>query len=115
MWGKIYSKLKDEGLNPYPPGKHKGECEENYCVIRESNQVPYHYSNQVGYKLFDIILFVPEDSYIQINPYVNKIRKAMKGLSFLRKTGNETPIIIDDRKKAYTMSIEYQIMKALEG
>jgi len=39
----------------------------------------------------------------------------MKELDFLRKTGNETPIIIDDTKKAYTTSIEYQIIKKLEG
>jgi len=27
MWKVIYNKLKEKGLNPYPPGKHRGECE----------------------------------------------------------------------------------------
>lgn len=115
MWKVIYNKLKEKGLNPYPPGKHRGECEEKYCVIRENNQVPYYYSNKVGYKLIDIVLFVPLNSYIEVETYMLEIREAMKELIFLRKTGNETPIIVDDSKKAYTTSIEYQIIKKLEG
>jgi len=39
----------------------------------------------------------------------------MKELTGLRKTGNETPIIVDDTKKAYTTSIEYITQKKLEG
>lgn len=115
MWKVIFDKLREKGLNPYPPGQHKGECTERYCVVKENSQVPYFYSNKVGYRLVDIILFVPINSYIQVESYINEVREAMKELDFLRKTGNETPIIIDDTKKAYTTSIEYQIIKKLEG
>lgn len=115
MWKVIFDKLKEKGLNPYPPGKHKGECKERYCVVKENSQVPYFNSNKIGYRLVDVILFVPLNSYIQVEPYINEVREAMKELAFLRKTGNETPIITDDTKKAYTTSIEYQIIKKLEG
>ncbi len=111
----IYDHLKANNLNPYFIGQHQGECTERYCVIKENSQVPYFNSNQIGYKTIDIILFLPLNSYIQVEPYVKEIRSAMKELSNLRKTGNETPIITDDTKKAYTMSIEYQILKKLEG
>lgn len=115
MYKRIYLKLKEKGLNPYPIGGHKGECRENYCVIREDTQIPSINTNRLGVKRVDIILFVPIGSYIEVEEYAREIRKAMQELKFLRKTGMETPIIIDDEKKAYTMSIEYVLQKKLEG
>lgn len=115
MWQQIYLKLKEKGLNPYPPGQHTGECKERYCVIKENSQVSFFHSRRVGYRLVDVILFVPLASYIKVEPYMQEVRVAMKELPDLRKTGNETPIITDDEKKAYTTSIEYQIIKTLEG
>lgn len=115
MWQTIYTKLKEKGLNPYPPGQHKGLCTEKYCVVRESSQVPSFRLNRIGYRLIDIIVFVPLASYIEVEPYANEVKAAMKELPFLRCTGNETPVITDDDKKAYTTSMEYQILKKLEG
>jgi len=115
MWKKVFNKLKENNLNPYPPGKHEGLCLERYCVVREGSQVPYFHSRHIGYSIIDIILFVPISSYVEIEPYASEIRIALKELNFLRKTGNETPVITDDEKEAYTMSIEYQIIKKLEG
>ena len=115
LWKQIYTKLKEKGLNPYAPGQHTGECKKRYCVIKESSQVPFFRSNRLGYRLVDIILFVPLASYIKMDPYMQEVRAAIKELPNLRKTGNETPVIVDDGAKAYTTSIEYQIIKTLEG
>ncbi len=115
MLEDIYAHLKEKELNPFFIGQHKGECTKRYCVIKENLQVPYFNTNKLGYKLVDIIVFVPANSYIQVEPYVKQIRAAMKELKWLRKTGNETPVITDDDKKAYTTSIEYVIQKKLEG
>lgn len=111
----IYIHLKNNNLNPYFPGQHRGECEEPYVVIKEGTQIPNINTNKLGQKVIDIIIFVPLNSYIAIDPYVKKIRAALKELPYLRKTGLETPVITDDDKKAYTASIEYQIIKKLEG
>jgi hypothetical protein len=43
--------------------------------------------------------------------YKNDIKTYLKELNYLRKTGNETPVIVDDGVKAYTISIEYQVLK----
>ncbi|MBC8590610.1 hypothetical protein [Wansuia hejianensis] len=115
MWQDIYTELKEKNLNPYPPGLHKGLCEEPYVVIKEGTQIPSIQSNVLGQKVIDIIVFVPLSSYIAVDPYMKKVRSALKELSYLRKTGLETPIITDDDKKAYTSSIEYVIQKKLEG
>lgn len=115
MWQNIYTKLKEKNLNPYAPGQHNGECEEPFVIIREGTQIPSIQSNRVGQRVVDIIVFVPLNSYIAIDPYVKRIRAALKELPYLRKTGLETPVITDDGKKAYTSSIEYVIIKKLEG
>lgn len=115
MIANIYDKLKIEGLNPYFIGQHKGECDKSFLIIREGNQLPSIGSNQTGQQILDIILFVPARSYIQMNPYRDKVKAALKELSYLRKTGLETPTIADDEKKAYTMSIEYTLQLKLEG
>ncbi len=115
MWQKIYTHLSEKGLNPFAPGQHEGLCTNRYCVVKESSQMPFFRSNRTGYRLIDIIAFVPVASYISIKPYAEEIKAAMKELPFLRYTGNETPVITDDEVKAYTTSIEYQIIKKLEG
>ena len=115
MWKIIYDKLRENNLNPYAPGQHKGFCFKPYCIIKEGLQMPSIQSNKVVQKTIDIIVFVPIRSYKEIEPYVNKIRLVLKELKFLRKTGFESPIITDDEKKAYTMSIEYVLQKKLEG
>lgn len=114
MWKQIFDKLEEKGLNPYPPGMHEGLCTERYCVVKENSQVPFS-SPRTGYRLIDIIVFVPLVDYMQVGSYVAEIKAALEELPFLRRIGNETPVIIDDEVKAYTTSIEYQILKKLEG
>lgn len=115
MWKTIYDKLKEKGLNPYAPGQHEGLCDKPYCVVKEGTQIPSIQSNRLGQRVVDIIVFVPIASYIALEPYMEKIRSALKELDFLRKTGFESPAITDDDKKAYTTSIEYVLQKKLEG
>lgn len=115
MWARIYDKLREKGLNPYPPGKHVGECKERYCVIKEQTQSAYFNARSVGYRIIDIIVYVPAASYIAVAPYVAEIKGALRELPELRYTGTETPIVTDDERKAYTTSIVYQVMKRLEG
>lgn len=115
MWETIFNKLKEKNLNPYPPGKHEGLCTKPYCVILEGVQMPSIQSNRVGQRVIDIIVFVPISSYIALDPYMKSIRSTLKELPNLRNTGFETQAITDNDKKAYTTSIQYTIIKKLEG
>ncbi len=114
MWQAIFTHLTNKGLSPHAPGQHKGECKSNFCIVREGTCIPSFLTNKLGQQIIDIILFVPVNSYIAMAPYAKDIREALQELKYLRKTGTETPIIPDDEKKAYTMSIEYVIQKKLE-
>lgn len=116
---RIYEHLKgmetDENLNPYFIGQHQGECEKEFAVIRKGTQLSSIMNNKTGQQIVDIILFVPARSFIEMETYATKIRTALKELNYLRKTGLETPVIAEDEKKAYSMSIEYVLQKKLEG
>ena len=113
MIKRIYSTLKRANLNPYWPGIHTGECKERYCVVKDGTQTPSTQSNSVGYRIADIIIFVPFGSYVAIGKYAKEIKTILKDLP-IRYAG-ETPIITDDGEKAYTTSIQYQVFKKMEG
>lgn len=115
MLKEIYLHLKDKGLNPYFPGQHKGECTEPYVVIKLGAQRPSVQSNKLGQRLMDFIMFVPIADYKRVETYRKDVIEALKELKYLRKTGSETPAIADEDKKAYTFSVEYTILKKLEG
>ena len=111
----IFDTLETAELNPYFLGQHRGLCEKPFIVIKRGSTLPSLNSNKVGQSIIDIIAFVPENDYLIVEPYKTAIKVALKELDVLRKTGNETPEITDDDKKALTFSIEYIIQKKMEG
>ena len=114
-WTTIYQKLNFKNLNPYPVGMHKGLCTEPYCVIKEGTQIPSIESRKLGQRLIDIIIMVPVQNYRELETYTGRIKTALGELNGLVRTGNETPALVDDEKEAITTSIEYTIIKRLEG
>lgn len=118
MWKRIYEKLKGKHLNPFAPGQHEGLCDPltdaPYCVIRDGGQIPSLQSPRLGQQVIDIIVFVPLSSYIVVEPYMQQVREALREIPSLRKTGSETPAIVDDDVRAYTASMEYIVIKRLE-
>ena len=110
MWKRIFRHLVSEGFDVYPPGKHEGECSSYYLVLNDGG------SGKViggGYKLFNISLYVPLNEYSEIEGYANHIKRSMKKLLFLRHSGNDTPIIINEKFKAHEQTLEYIVMKRM--
>lgn len=115
MLKSIYDKLSNAKLNPHFIGQYKGICEDPYLIIKQGTQMASLGTNQTGQSIVDIITFVPARNFSKLSEYERDIKVALKELDYLRKTGLETPAIADDEKKAYTSSIEYILMKKLEG
>lgn len=112
---RIYTKLKANGVDVYFPGQHKGICASPYTVIRKDAQLTFAGSNKLGQRIVDIMIYCPVRSYKAAEDYVNEIRKLMEGFEFLRKTGFETPWMVEDDIEAYSTSLQYTIIKELEG
>ena len=109
---RVYNYLKNS-FDVYFPGQHKGICEKPYIVIRESSQIAQIGTNQVGQRLVDIIIFSPKNSYIIAEEYREEVKKELIKFKLLRKTGSETPWIIDNDKEALTTSLLFTILKEL--
>lgn len=115
MINKIYDKLKKDNLNPYFIGQYEGLCQEPYVIVKRGTQIPSIQSSRLGQVIVDVIIYIPKRSYVELDPYMDKIRTSLKDLRYLKKTGVETPAITDSDKEAYTSSIEYVLQKKLEG
>lgn len=111
----IYEHLENNGLNPCMVGQHKGDCEDPFIILREGTQIPSINSRMVGMQIIDIIIYIPINDYSALKVFREKVITAIREFDFLRKTGTETPPIVDESKLAYTMSIEYVLQKKLEG
>lgn len=113
-WKRIYEKLDEANLNPYPVGIHKGVCTEPYCVIREMGQIPNIQTRRLGQGIIDIIVFVPYTNYTDLEPYKKKIIETLSDLDHIKRTGFETISTIDEDRKATTTSIEYVVLRKVD-
>lgn len=112
---RIYTKLKNKGVDVYFPGQHKGKCKSPYVVVRKDAQLTFAGTNKLGQRLVDIMVYCPVDSFKVAEDYVKSIREHMGGFDFLRKTGFETSWMVEDDIEAYFTSLQYTIIKELEG
>lgn len=112
LWQEIFLYLKKLGYEVYSPGQKRDKCINSYIVIKE-NGTNGQNGNKVGYKLFDIIIYHPISNYSTMEFFVEDVKKDINNISKLRFTGDETPVIIDDKVEAYTTSLEYQALKTL--
>lgn len=112
MWQKLFLYLKDLGYKVYSIGQHEGLCTEPYIVLKQNGQ----YGNDgaiTGYGIIDVIAFYPLGSYSKIERFKNKLLEDLKKFSNIKFTGEITPDIVDDSKKAYTFSTKLQIHKLI--
>lgn len=108
MWQQIADVLLANDIKVYPPAVHRGECTEEYCVLKDSGASPLNtYSSQRV--LYDLMCYVPHTKYTTLESFVLKCKKAMEQTyPMLLPTGLETPSFYDDTVKGYMVSVEYR-------
>lgn len=108
---KVYDYLKENNVECYFVGQHKGECKSKYVVLKDSGTKSL--DGRVGKGYIDIIFYVPQNQYTKCEPFKKSIKEMIKNLKKIRYTGMETGIVTDDEKKALTFSIMYENYKRL--
>lgn len=105
---KAYDTLEKEKLVVYPPATKYGECKKPYVVLKDNGKSKANtYSSQ--FALLDMMCYVPQARYTDLEFYVNKCKKAMKKVyPMFIPTGLETPSFYDDSVKAWMISVEYR-------
>lgn len=108
----IYDTLKSRGVDVYFPNQKTTPCTANYVVIRVGNQMGQG-GNRVGGRYVDLMLYVPDTSFIAMFDFIEVIKDIMGGLPVMA-SGQETPIIKEPDLDAYSTSIEYVVLKKFQ-
>ena len=112
-WQDIYLHLKNAGFEVYSPGIKVGECISEYLVIKNDGSSK-HQSFSTDIDLYSIMCYVQKQRYSTLEPLVQRVKKAMKGLEPMNKPyGSQTPRYYDDSFNAHMISIEYKNYKKL--
>ena len=109
---EIFNLFLENDFDVYFVGQKFGICNKKYVVIRDAGTIPI-YSNKAGTQIIDIIGYVPESKYIEIEEFKENIKETMKEYA-ARITGEESPVIPEDSFKAYSFVITYQIQKLIQ-
>ena len=105
MFKKIYAHLKDNNIDCYSIGQHKGICAAPYVVIKDMGKI--NTNNSVVYKkMVELYVYYPLGNYSKVEDFVNEVEEIMTSLSF-KESYEATPTIIDDDKKAYLTRLSY--------
>lgn len=103
----IIKHLANKGFDAYLPGKHLGECESPYVVVKTGVTTQMeNFSSTVTY--YDLLCYVPESVPSQIDSYLDEVIEAMRELyPMIIPTHEATGHYFDDTVKAHTRSTTY--------
>lgn len=104
----IYLHLKEQGFEVYFPAQKVGECLSPYVVVKDATTSKYlEYSSTVTY--YDIMCYIPKDHFSELEPFVESVKVAMKGLiPMIKPTYSQTQSYYDDSVKAHMTSVQYK-------
>lgn len=112
-WQDIFLHLKKAGFDVYSPSTKVGECTEEYIVVKNDGSSK-HPTVSSDNDLYAVMCYVPKENYSKLEPMVQEVKKAMKGLEpMILPYGSQTPSYYDDSYKAHMISIEYKNYKKI--
>ncbi len=111
----IYTCLKNSGIDVYLQGQHKGECRNNYAVVKPGVAVPYlQLSTNVHY--YDVLCYVPESHPTEIERFKDTVKRAMLGLyPMIQFADNESTPYFDDAVKGWMVDLTYKNYRKRES
>ena len=110
MFKRIYRRLREAGFEAYSAGQHSGMCRAPYVVIKDGGQRAFNAALLCS--VVEILAYFPAERFSEMEEYVRGVKEALAGLDFLKATGDETPVFLDERKRAYTTGVKYQYYKS---
>lgn len=107
-WSDIFLHLKNKGYEVYPPATKEGECLKPYIVVKDAGTSKVeNYSSSLA--LFDVMVYLPRNSYSKIEPFVRQLEEDMDELfPLIRPAHFKTTSFYDDSVKGWMVSIQYE-------
>lgn len=81
MVKKLFSLLKDGGVDVFLPIKHTGKCTSPYAVVSEEDTQQGKTGSGV-YTYFTVTLISPAEDYASLDSMDKKVRTVIKGTPF---------------------------------
>ena len=107
-WSDIFIHLKNKGYDVYPPAIKEGECTSPYIVVKDAGSSKVEGISS-SLTLFDVMLYMPRNSYSKIEPFVRQLEADMDELwPMIRPTHFITTSFYDDSVKGWMISIQYE-------
>lgn len=107
VWADVFNHLKNNGFDVYPPQVKIGECEAPFIVVKigSTSQLENFSSDRV---IYELLAYVPRQSYSQLEPYVERLKSVMKELRpLVRYSHGITASFYDDMLKAHMVTLDY--------
>ena len=107
VWADVFNHLKKNGFDVYPPQVKIGECEAPFIVVKmgSTSQLENFSSDRV---IYELLAYVPRQSYSQLEPYVERLKNVMKELRpLVRYSHGVTASFYDDMLKAHMVTLDY--------
>ena len=110
-WQDIHLHLQKNGFDVYSPGVKVNECVSPYVVVTHNGSTK-HPGSSTNVDLYSVLVYVPQQSYSELEVQVQNVKIAMKMLEpMILPYGSQTPSYYDDGVKAHMISIEYKNYK----
>jgi len=93
------------GVEVYSAGQHAGICRAPYVVVKDGGQRAFNVSQLCS--TVEILIYYPAERFSEMEGYVLEVKKALGGLDFMKATGDETPVFLDEKKRAYSTGVKY--------
>jgi len=113
LFKRIYRRLKEMGFDVYSAGQHSGICRTPYVVVKDGGQRAFNVSLLCS--VVEIMVYFPAERFSEAGEYAGAVKEALRGMAFLKPTGDETAMYLDERIRAYSKGIKYQIYKYKGG
>lgn len=107
-WADIFRHLESKGFDVYPPSRHKGECISRYIVLKVDQSMRVGNFSSVS-QSYDIMLYIPNDEYSQLEDFIADFKAAMKELEpMIMPEYYQTPSYYDESVNGHMVSIRYR-------
>lgn len=106
-WADIYRHLKSEGFDVYSPNQKTGLCLTPYVVVKSREVIDTGVISSVQ-ALYDILCYIPKDSFSKVEIFVAEVSRSMdKMFPLIRPVNTQTEPFYDGTVQGYMISIQY--------
>lgn len=111
-WKDLFNFLSSSGYLVYAPGQHVGEAKEKYIVCKFYGTNDVTSVSSIA-DLYQLMCYVPLDSYSELDGFVNEVRTKMKEIYplFISYDQQQALYQFDIEANAHFVTLTYKNVK----